>query len=66
MKLAQQEGAIDIIPATPRTKRKDNPRSFFRFYPLVEKDGDEYKLLLHHSKSDGERKGPCSGDNHYR
>jgi hypothetical protein len=51
MKLAQQEGVIDNIPATPRTQRKDNPRSFFRFYPLVEKDEDEYKLLLSTAKT---------------
>jgi len=51
MKLAQQEGVIDNIPATPRIQRKDNPRSFFRFYPLVEKDEDEYKLLLSTAKT---------------
>lgn len=51
MKMAQQEGVIDSIPATPRTKRKDNPRSFFRFSPLVEKDEDEYKLLLSTAKA---------------
>ena len=45
MKFALQEGVIDTIPATPRTKRNDNPRSFFRFYPLVEKDEDEYELI---------------------
>ena len=45
LKIARQEGAIDAIPATPRIKRNDNPRSFFRFHPLVEKDEDEYRLL---------------------
>ena len=50
LKLARQEGAIDVIPATPRTKRNDNPRSFFRFHPLVEKDEDEYQLLLKTAK----------------
>jgi hypothetical protein len=50
MKFAQQEGAIETIPATPRAKRNDNPRSFFRFYPLVEKNEDEYKLLLRTAK----------------
>src|SRR5262249_44174282 len=34
----------------PRIKRKDNPRSFFRFYPLVKKEQDEYKLLLKTAK----------------
>ena len=56
MKLAQQEGVIETIPATPRTKRNDNPRSFFRFYPLVEKDEDEYKLLLKTAKAMAEEK----------
>lgn len=56
MKLAQQEGVIDTIPATPRTKRKDNPRSFFRFYPLVGREEDEYQLLLTTAKAMAEEK----------
>ena len=51
LKLARQEGAIENIPSTPRTKRLDNPRSFFRFYPLVEEDEDQYQLLLKTAKS---------------
>ena len=50
MKLAQTEGLINNLPSTPRFQRKDNPRSFFRFSPLVEKDEDEYKLLLETAK----------------
>jgi hypothetical protein len=50
MKVALKEGVIDILPATPRIKRKDNPRSFFRFHPLVDKQHDEYKLLLDTAK----------------
>lgn len=46
LKLARDRGAIDIVPALPRVKRKDNPRPFFRFYPLVSKETDEYKKLL--------------------
>jgi hypothetical protein len=46
MKLARQEGIIDDIPTAPRVRRKDNPRAFFRFAPLVSKDRDEYKQLL--------------------
>jgi Phage integrase family len=46
MKLARQEGVIDFVPATPRVKRLDNPRPFFRFHPLVDKEHDEYKKLL--------------------
>ena len=50
LKLARQEGAIDALPATPRAKRNDNPRSFFRFHPLVDKNEDEYQLLLNTAK----------------
>lgn len=46
MKTARDAGAIDAVIATPRTKRKDNPRSFFRFTPLVSRDQDEYQKLL--------------------
>jgi hypothetical protein len=28
------------LPDTPRTKQKDNPRPFFRFYPLVSPEED--------------------------
>jgi len=56
MKSALQEGVIDFVPATPRVKRHDNPRAFFRFYPLVEKEHDEYKLLLKTAKEMAEEK----------
>lgn len=45
LSLAQTEGVIDAVPSTPRQKRKDNPRPFFRFQPLVSKENDEYALL---------------------
>ncbi|MFM1863522.1 MAG: hypothetical protein RLZ26_2044, partial [Pseudomonadota bacterium] len=45
MKIARDEGAIDIVPQTPRTKLKDNPRPFFRFYPLVPKEADVWKRV---------------------
>ena len=51
MKLARQEGIIDFVPATPRVKRLDNPRPFFRFSPLVDKEHDEYKKLLDAAKT---------------
>lgn len=50
LKLARQEGAIDNLPATPRVKRRDNPRSFFRFAPLVKPEDDEYQLILRTAK----------------
>ena len=35
LKVARDDGLIDFVPATPRVRQKDNPRSFFRFAPLV-------------------------------
>lgn len=46
LKVARDDGIIDAVPETPRTRQKDNPRPFFRFYPLVDKDADTYKRLL--------------------
>ena len=46
LKIARDEGVIDVVPDTPRARQKDNPRPFFRFHPLVSKDEDAYKKLL--------------------
>jgi integrase len=46
LKVARDDGLIDVVPATPRVRQKDNPRSFFRFAPLVPDSKDEYKKLL--------------------
>jgi hypothetical protein len=46
MKLARDRGAIVTVPDLPRTRKKDNPRPFFWFFPLVPKEEDEYKKLL--------------------
>ena len=51
LKIARNEGVIDIVPATPRAKAKDNPRPFFRFHPLVSKDADSYQKLLAGAKT---------------
>jgi hypothetical protein len=56
MKLARLEGVIDFVPATPRVKRMDNPRPFFRFHPLVDKKHDEYKKLLETAKEMADEK----------
>lgn len=56
MKFARQEGVIDFVPATPRVKRMDNPRAFFRFHPLVDKKHDEYKTLLTAAKEMADEK----------
>jgi ribosomal protein L28 len=47
MRVAQSEGTILAIPATPRVvKRKDNPRPYFRFSP----DNNEYQAILDEAK----------------
>ncbi len=51
LKVARDDGVIDAVPDTPRTRQKDNPRPFFRFHPLVDKDKDTYKLLLATAKA---------------
>ena len=51
LKVARDNGLIDVVPATPRQRQKDNPRSFFRFAPLVEPDRDEYQQLLQRSQT---------------
>jgi hypothetical protein len=51
LKVALNEGVIDIVPATPRAKTKDNPRPFFRFHPLVSKENDSYQKLLSGAKA---------------
>ena len=50
LSVAQSNGIIDAVPATPREKREDNPREFFQFFPLVEKKNDEYELLKNTAK----------------
>jgi hypothetical protein len=40
LKIARDDGVIDRLPDTPRTKQKDNPRPFFRFHPLVSPEED--------------------------
>jgi hypothetical protein len=45
MKIARDDGVIDHLPDTPRTKQRDNPRPFFRFHPLVAKADDVYKKV---------------------
>ena len=46
LKVARDDGVIDSIPSTPRTRQKDNPRSYFPFHPLVAKDDDVYQAIL--------------------
>ena len=61
LKVARDDGVIDAVPDTPRTRQKDNPRPFFRFYPLVDKDKDTYKALLAVAKEMGEQRETIRG-----
>jgi hypothetical protein len=46
LKGARDDGLIDMMPDTPRIRQKDNPRSFFRFAPLVPSYRDDFEALL--------------------
>jgi hypothetical protein len=46
LKVARDDGVIDAVPSTPRTRQQDNPRSYFPFYPLVAKEDDAYQAIL--------------------
>lgn len=43
---ARDDGLIDTAPDTPRVRQKDNPRSFFRFAPLVTPERYEFEAPL--------------------
>jgi len=53
MKVVRDDGVIDAIPATPRAKQKDSPRSYFPFHPLVAKKDDVYKRVIETAKQLG-------------
>ena len=55
LKEAREDGAIDVVPDTPRATQGDNPRPFFRFYPLVSKKDDVYARLLATAKEMAEQ-----------
>jgi hypothetical protein len=61
LKVARDDGVIDAVPDTPRTRQKDNPRPFFRFHPLVDKERDTYKALLNAAKEMAEEKTNIRG-----
>jgi len=50
LKMARDEAAIDTIIDTPRARLRDNPRPFFRFFPLVSRKDDVYKKVLETAK----------------
>lgn len=50
LKVARDDGVIDTVPATPRAKQKDTPRSYFPFHPLVPKEDNLYKKVIETAK----------------
>lgn len=50
LKVARDDGVIDAVPATPRARQKDAPRSYFPFHPLVAKKDDLYKKVIETAK----------------
>lgn len=50
MKAARDDGVIDEVPATPRAKQRDNPRTYFRFEPLCSLEEDEWEKLKRTAK----------------
>jgi hypothetical protein len=48
MKIAQHDGIIYTIPDAPLPshRKQQEPRTFFRFHPLVDRENDEWKKLL--------------------
>ncbi|WP_292933940.1 hypothetical protein [Novosphingobium sp. PASSN1] len=53
LKVARDDGVIDAVPATPRARQKDAPRSYFPFHPLVAKKDDLYKRVIQTAKDLG-------------
>lgn len=58
MKEARANGLIRDVPATPRPKRTDSPRAFFRFHPLVSEENDAYQRVMGTLKRIDEVDGP--------
>jgi hypothetical protein len=61
LKVARDDGIIDAVPATPRARQKDAPRSYFPFHPLVAKRDDVYKAVIDTTKELGERQHKVRG-----
>jgi hypothetical protein len=54
LKTARDEGIIDMVPDTPRSKQHDNPRPYLPFFPLVAKEHDVYKRVTDIAKQMGQ------------
>ncbi len=61
LKVARDDGVIDAVPATPRARQKDAPRSYFPFHPLVAKADDVYKSVIEKTKELGKKQHKVRG-----
>jgi hypothetical protein len=62
LKIALMEGAIQAIPDAPKLNQSaPSSRTFFRFYPLVSREKDDYKKLLKVAKELADRKDKVRG-----
>jgi hypothetical protein len=61
LKVALDDGVIEVLPSTPRPKQKDNPRPYFKFTPLVARDRDEYDRLKKGAKALAAEKAKVRG-----
>ena len=61
LKIAYENGVIQSLPETPTAGRRDNPRPFFEFEPLVSKERDEYQMLLRGAKELAKKKAIVRG-----
>ncbi|CAN1504505.1 hypothetical protein MCEREM21A_00601 [Sphingomonadaceae bacterium] len=61
LKVARDDGVVDVVPATPRARQKDAPRSYFPFHPLVGKDNDVYKAVIEKAKELGVKQPKVRG-----
>jgi len=60
-KLAVFERVIPVLFHMPRVKRKDSPRAFFTFHPLVPKEEDQWEKLKSAARKMAEEKAPIRG-----
>ncbi|MEY4849677.1 MAG: hypothetical protein RLZZ331_681 [Pseudomonadota bacterium] len=47
----RDDGVTDSTLSTPRTRKQDNPQSYFPFHPLVDKERDVYRAILRAAKA---------------
>ena len=57
----RDDGVTGSTLWTPRTRKQDNPRSYFPFHPLVDKERDVYRAILRAAKAMAEERVSVRG-----